>query len=431
LPGHRKVTGELVGDDLGDRWRPPAPAVAHGAASLYADLVYKISHNSAPLFQGVSFLGVPIVDADAHVNEPPDLWEKRVSAKHRARAPRVAHEPDGDYWIFDDGAARRPLGSTAVAGRSYVDYLDSGLRYDEIRPGNFDPAARLQDMDADGVTAAVLYPSVTLRGAEVYGDDPQLQLECIRAYNDWIAEFCGHAPKRLIGQAVLPTSGVKDAIGETERAAANGLRGVILSRMPNGSHSSQAEDDDFWACVEERDVPVAIHIGSFLRDTRGHVGSGWRERLGYVANAKAGGQTLPVVCDLLFAGFCERYPRLKIVLVEANIGWIPTLLEQTDDMFRRFRWLTGAANEMTTMPSELFLRNFWATFVIDTAGLEMRHRMNMDHVLWSTDYPHSASDWPNSRVQIDSQLRGLPVDDVEKVLYRNAAALYGLSDPRT
>lgn len=117
------------------------------------------------------------------------------------------------------------------------------------------------------------------------------------------------------------------------------------------------------------------------------------------------------------------------MLVEANIGWIPTLLEQSDDMFRRYRWWTGAHEVMSEMPSRIFHRNFYATFMIDRSGLEMRHRMNVDHLMWSTDYPHSGTDWPNSAATIENLFRGLPQDEVKKMLHDNCKALYRLDVP--
>ena len=114
------------------------------------------------------------------------------------------------------------------------------------------------------------------------------------------------------------------------------------------------------------------------------------------------------------------------MLVEANIGWIPTLIEQADDMFRRYRWYTGAVEEMSRMPGDVFHRNFWATFMLDTVGVEQRHRMNLDHIMWSTDYPHSGSDWPDSRINIERNFRGLPADEVLKMLSTICRELYKL-----
>ena len=183
-----------------------------------------------------------------------------------------------------------------------------------------------------------------------------------------------------------------------------------------------------WGLVQEAGIPIAVHIGSFLREGPKPTERSWTSLsfIGSAAWTKAGGQTLPVVCDLLFSGIFERFPDLKLVLVEANIGWIPTLLEQADDMFRRYRWFTNAVEQMTSMPSEIFFRNFWATFMVDTVGMDLRHRLNVDHVMWSTDYPHSGSDWPNSRISIERVFRGVSREEVKRMLHTNCKKLYGL-----
>src|SRR5262249_5432359 len=134
------------------------------------------------------------------------------------------------------------------------------------------------------------------------------------------------------------------------------------------------------------------------------------------------------VARMIFAGIFERVPDLQIVLVEANIGWIPAMLEQTDDMFLRYRWFTDATATLPTMPSRVFARSFWATFMIDTVGIELRHRLNLDHLMWSTDYPHTGTDWPNSRVTIERMFRGLPAGEVRKMLHDNCKALYRLDE---
>jgi predicted TIM-barrel fold metal-dependent hydrolase len=303
-----------------------------------------------------------------------------------------------------------------------------GITYESMRPGSFDTSARLADLDADGIYAQILYPSVTLKGAKVYSDDRDLQIACVRAYNDWLIEFCEPSKGRLIGQVILPTTGIDDCIAEMERGMKAGHRGGVISSFPNGGLDPKPEDDRFWALAQEAGFPIAVHIGSFVRGSLAGRRESWSSLafVGMAALTKAGGQTLPVVCDILFSGIFERFPRLKIVLVEANIGWIPTLLEQSDDMFRRYRWYTGAVNEMSEMPSDIFFRNFWATFMVDTVGMDLRHRMNVDHLMWSTDYPHSGSDWPNSRVSLERVFRGVPKEQVKKMLHTNCRELYGL-----
>jgi predicted TIM-barrel fold metal-dependent hydrolase len=234
----------------------------------------------------------------------------------------------------------------------------------------------------------------------------------------------------------MPTTGIDDTLAELDLAMKGAHRGAVLSAFPNGSLQPRAEDDPFWSRAQEARFPIAVHIGSFLKRQPGGGGGDagrrdkvWSPSLAFVSRAawtKAGGQTLDVACDLLFSGIFQRFPGLRMVLVEANIGWIPTLLEQSDDMFRRYRWWTGAHQEMSQLPSQIFHRNFYATFMVDRAGIELRHRLNLDHIMWSTDYPHSGTDWPNSSVTIERVFQGVPQGEVRRMLRDNCVALYGL-----
>jgi predicted TIM-barrel fold metal-dependent hydrolase len=383
------------------------------------------------LFYDFSSIDYPVIDSDAHVNEPPDLWQQRVPKKWKERAPFVQHTEHGDLWVFDGGKQRWPMGLTATAGLSYFQYHPMCNSYETMRPSSFETAARLDDMDADGIYAQILYPSVTLKGARIYSQERELQLACVRAYNDWLLEFCADSRGRLLGQALIPTTGLDDAVAELEAAIRGEHRGAVISSFPNGTLRPLPEDDRFWEIAQEAGFPIAIHIGSFLPDTpKSDAGSGqaWTGLafVGKAAWTKAGGQTLGVVCDVLFSGIFEKFPKLAIVLVEANIGWIPTLLEQADDMFRRYRWYTKATEEMSGMPSEVFCRNFHATFMLDSVGVELRHRMNVDHLMWSTDFPHSGSDWPDSRITAERVFRGVAKAEVRKMLHSNCKRLYAL-----
>jgi predicted TIM-barrel fold metal-dependent hydrolase len=381
------------------------------------------------VFHTVASIDYPIIDADAHVNEPPDLWQTRVPQRLRNRAPKVLHTDDGDVWSFDDGKRLRPLGLTATAGLSYLQFRPQGYRYDTIRPGSFDTKARLDDLDADGIYAQILYPSVTLAGARTYTDDRELQVACVRAYNEWLADFCKPSNGRLIGQTIIPTTGVDDAVAELRWGLDHGLKGAVISAYPNGTYDDPGPaNEPFWGIAQEAAVPLGVHIGSFGESglAPGKINQSSVAFMAGAGAVKAGADTIPVVAKLVFSGICERFPRLRILLVEGNIGWIPTVMEQMDDMFLRYRWFSGAVESMKSMPSRIFHRNFWATFMIDTIGIELRHHMNLDHLLWSTDYPHTGSDWPNHRVTIDRLFRGVPKVEVEKMLHGNAKALYGL-----
>jgi predicted TIM-barrel fold metal-dependent hydrolase len=378
-------------------------------------------------FYEVASIDYPIIDADAHVYEPPEVWQARVPARLRARAPRVLQTDEGDVWSFDDGARRRPVGLMAAAGSSYLDFRPSGLTYEAIRRGYFEAAARCADMDADGIHAQLLYPSVCEEGARMFGDERALQLACVRAYNEWLLELCAGGDGRLFGHAVIPATGVDDAVAELEWALCAGYRGVLISTFPSGAVEPSPADDPFWARAQDAEVPVALHIGSF------HAEGPVRERrfeaaavLPRAATSKSGANTVPLVARMIFSGLFERFPRLRALLVEANIGWIPAMLEQTDDMYLRYRWFTDSVARLPTMPSRVFHRNVWATFMVDTVGIELRHRLNVAHLMWSTDYPHTGTDWPNSRVTIARVFRGVPGDEVKRMLHTNCKTLYRL-----
>jgi predicted TIM-barrel fold metal-dependent hydrolase len=379
------------------------------------------------LFREVASIDYPILDADAHVYEPPDVWQQRVASGLRARAPKLVTIDGELQWSFNDGERLRPIGLMAAAGASWLDFRPNGLTYETMRRGCFDPAARLADMDADGIHLQMLYPSVCEEGARMFGDDRALQLACVRAYNEWQLEFCAAGAGRLFGHAVIPACGLDDAVAELDWALERGYRGVLISSFPNGSVEPSPDDDPFWARAAEAGVPVALHIGSFHAD-----GPVKRRRfdpaavLPRAATSKSGANTVPLVARMIFSGLFDRVPALRALLVEANIGWIPAMLEQTDDMFLRYRWFTDTAATLPTMPSRLFHRNCWATFMIDTVGIELRHRLNIDHLLWSTDYPHTGTDWPNSRNTIARLFRGVPAAEVKRMLHDNCRALYRL-----
>ncbi|MEZ5504328.1 MAG: amidohydrolase family protein, partial [Halioglobus sp.] len=293
--------------------------------------------DQSDVFHDFRSINYPVIDADAHVQEPPDLWTNDAPPSLRDRVPRVTHTEHGDFWLFDENKPPEAVSFTVSAGKSYLDYYPTGGSYATMRPGMWQTRPRLEDMAIDGIYAQVLYPSVTLKGAGTYSDDRVLQLYCVRRYNEWLAqEFCRDTDGRLVAQAIIPTTGIGDALAELDWAIANGHKGAVISRMPSGRYEFSEEDEPFFTRCCDASMPVVIHIGSFLRSKGGSGGGGKPDYrnlafLGAAGAIKAGSHTIPVVSDLLFSGMFRKFPALKIVLVEANIGWIPTLLEQCDD----------------------------------------------------------------------------------------------------
>ncbi|MET1003546.1 MAG: amidohydrolase family protein, partial [Acidimicrobiia bacterium] len=167
-----------------------------------------------------------LVSADSHVNEPPGVWRDRVPAEFRDRAPRIESFDEGDAWVIE--GVRDPInfGWNACAGLA-PEEMKAWARFDELRPGGHDPAARVAEMDRDRVDAEVLYPTPRLSQAIVANTDAEFHLACICAYNDWLSEYVAAAPDRFGGQVLLPACGVEHAVAELDRVLGrSGLRGV-------------------------------------------------------------------------------------------------------------------------------------------------------------------------------------------------------------
>ena len=206
-----------------------------------------------------------IISSDNHIFEPADLWANRVAPKWQDRAPHVVRLEDGGDWWFCDG--RKIMGAFAGAqtGRRFEEpeKLSSVDTMDNVRPGGYLPGPRLLLQDESGVDAEVLYPSPRI-GNNIFTTraDPEYHLAMIRGYNDWMSELCSHDPERLIGLALMPTTGVDTAVAEMQRIAKlPGMKGVLLGKFPNGSLAVTPEDDPFWAAAQDANIPVNIHVG--------------------------------------------------------------------------------------------------------------------------------------------------------------------------
>jgi predicted TIM-barrel fold metal-dependent hydrolase len=381
----------------------------------------------------------PIVDADTHINEPPDLWEKRVPAKLRDRAPRFVDGPrGGKVWQFESRTSTITPLCNAV-GTSPVQWKLTGDGYEGLRPGAWDPAARLEDMDIDMVDIHVLYPTYLLGGSRNFSEhDRELQLACVRAYNDWMSEYCSFAPDRLIGLAITPVTGLDDLVAEAERVRdLPGIRGLLLTAWPNGGDGPVHEADDrFWSVCEELDFPAIIHVG-FQEggevETAGEAHEAPEEQkdrvaaitLPFLNQERQAISMIPLMSHFILGGILERHPRLRVGAAEVGAGWVPFFLEQTDDNFNRHRFWTNC--KLSMLPSEYWYRQCFTTFQLDRYAVRNRDLVGVHTMLWSSDYPHSGADWPNSRASIDAQTRDIPEDEKRLILCENSLRLYGLT----
>jgi predicted TIM-barrel fold metal-dependent hydrolase len=364
-----------------------------------------------------------IMDADAHMCEPPQLWAERLDQRFRDRAPHIVRNfkgQKGEFFVIDDHNNMRVAGVFA-AGKTFDEkFLESGL--DSALPGGWDPAARLKDMELDGVECAVLY---TTFGFSLFRiEEPEFQQACFRAYNDWLADFVSYAPERFAGLGLIslydPDAGAQELI----RCRKIGLKGgLIWAAPPDDLPYHFPIYDRLWAAAQEHDMPLSLHLGTARRDTLAETDRG-------LFYTRAVARTLDVqntILTIIFGGVLERFPRLKIVSAENDIGWVPFLMQRADKYYRR--WKQGYTIKLSLQPSEYFARQVYATFIEDPEGLRTYNHFpaGRDNFMWSTDYPHQAATWPHSREAVARDFQVLPEDDRRKIIRENTARLYGFA----
>ncbi len=391
-----------------------------------------------------------MVDADGHVYEPEDLWTERMDRDRWGEwIPRRVIE-DGCYDLVYTGGVLRGGGRelqdrmAAAVGLTPQQFYD--LTVSLRREGGYEPDARLRDMDADGIDVSVLFPSQAM----FFGPcdpipalhDVEFVAACQRAYNEWLAEFCGASPRRLFGIAAVPLQDPARAVEELERAVANGLRGAFIrpSAYVDELPLNHSVYDRFWAACQHLDVPVALHPGvhvdtpgacrkfALVADSENILVSNMAmdELHGGSALGQAVGNTVDMVVSLgrlVMGGVCERFPGLRVVLLESGGGWVPTQLQRMDEQVQAFplerRWLS-------MLPSEYFARQCWVSFEPDEWNLAACvERLGADRVVWASDYPH-----PEYHEGVVDEVRAslAPLDDERRarVLGANAVELYRL-----
>jgi predicted TIM-barrel fold metal-dependent hydrolase len=391
-----------------------------------------------------------LISADSHINEAPDLWEARLPARLRERGPRLVRTDDGqDVWVAEGFGPVPLMWATNAAGQrregEAFDDHEMTIGRDEMMRGSYDPAARVADMEADGVDAEVLYPG-PLGGLGGGGGiaaipDDELRAATIRAYNDWLADFCAFAPDRLIGLALVRIEEPDLAAAEIMRAASLGLRGAVINSMPDTMGAEpifSPRYEPVWSAAEEAGIPLSLHIGHcrslgpIAAATQGSSDSDSGNPLSSMGSGLAEMFFTMSCLDmaepvslLIFSGVLERHPGLRVVVAESGIGWIPFVLERMDYTFNRHRrWMkTG----ITEKPSEQFQRSFHATFQQDDeTGLLARHITGVDTLMWASDYPHTDSTWPYSRKVVEGLFADVPADERARICSGNARSLYGL-----
>jgi predicted TIM-barrel fold metal-dependent hydrolase len=398
-----------------------------------------------------------MISADCHVDLcwlPPDLFVQNAAPALRDRMPHVTQGPKGPTWVTKKGANLGLACGMGSAGREYVPgrihradrMAETGL-YEDGKKGIrrlTDPDLRLRDQDRDGVQAEVLYGVLGTTGRM---NDAEAAVEVMRIYNEWLADFCATHPERFAGLASIPNNPLEAAIAEVERVAKRGaLRGLDIANSSDLRPLWDPYWEPLWEVVSASGLPLHFHtVGGYLPDhirkivflggdpTRASLPDAPQVELSTARAAFATNITqfqvnmANILTSIVFSGALERHPRLRVVLGEAGIGWIPYILWRMDAEWEdQFKDL-----QLTMPPSEYWRRQCWATYQTDPVGVKLLDELGDDRIMWGSDFPHPDGVWPDSKEYVERELGHLPADVRRRIVCDNAARLYGFATAET
>ncbi|MBM4265569.1 MAG: amidohydrolase [Deltaproteobacteria bacterium] len=364
-----------------------------------------------------------LVSVDDHIIEPPDLFAKHLPKKWADRAPKLTYDAarKAQTWTWEYGASMTAFINAVVTLPSDEWGFDPSTLA-ELRPGCYDVAHRVRDMDANGILASMCFPSFPGMCGNYFAvaKDKDLGLACLRAYNDWhIDEWCASHPGRFIPLPVSPLWSPELAAEEVRRVARKGATAITFTEDAENlgypSIHTGAWDPFFAACVDEG-VVVAIHIASGLA-------GGFPGRDSEPLDVRYTMPTwnaLPCAANFLWSKALQKFPDLKIALSEGGTSWIPGFLDRMERHYDKQRWTGADLGGLT--PTETFQKHFLACFICDPSGLLLRDRIGIDNIAYEVDYPHSDCTFPGSPEELweHFELAGATDEEIRKIGHENA-----------
>jgi len=263
----------------------------------------------------------------------------------------------------------------------------------------------------------VIYPTVGM--VLCNHRDVDLKDACFTAYNRWIAEYCATDTDRLIGCGQTVMRSPADGIADLEAIRSLGLRGVMMPGDAAYEHDYDHPDwDPFYEAAADAGLPLSFHILTYRSErTRGPAMS---QFLSTVRGCQ------DIMAMFVLGGVFERHPRLRIVCVEADAGWVPHFMYRMDHAYNRHRYWLPPGQELTSMPSEIFAEHIYTTFQDDWTAFAHANSMNWRRLMWANDFPHSDSTWPWSQALLDEHTVNLTDEQCRAILCDNVAELYGI-----
>ncbi|XOV87236.1 MAG: amidohydrolase family protein [Pseudomonadota bacterium] len=365
-------------------------------------------------------MSYPVISADSHITEAPNTYSDFIDAKWKDRAPRIVNKGDaGDFFQIDGMDSPIALGLVAAAGKKPEEIKVDGSRFEDLHRGGWDPHARLADQAKDGVAAEVIYPTVGMMLCN--HPDFDYKKACFDAYNRWIAQYCGEYPDRLLGCGQTAMRSPEEGIEDLKAIKALGLRGVMMPGNPQVEDYDSPVYDDFWEAAVELGLPISFHI---LTTRNASLSASRGPRINSFLSIIRGNQD--IMGTLVFGGVFERHPRLKVVCVEADAGWVPHYMYRMDHAYNRHRNWLAPGIKLSKLPSEYFAEHIYTTFQDDWVAFKTADLMNWRRLLWASDFPHSDSTWPWSQELLAKHAADLTDEQRRAILCDNVCELYGI-----
>lgn len=384
-----------------------------------------------PLFEGIK-----IVDCDTHFTEPKDLWTANAPAGLKDKMPHVKRIDNADRWFVGDKDFGSIGGNVIAKDKNKLLGRLAFENYDQIDPGSYDVKARLQHMDAMGIWAHICFQNggVTQAGSLVALNDEPLAIAITQVFNDACADRMKASGGRINGMGTLPYWD-KDVMGkEMRRIVDLGVKGVVLpdrpERLSEGYIGPDGKVSPFWEEVFDicnaTGTPLNFHLnGSLDANSAIWDNLGFDQRLPIHAIIHHVG-CAATMSNFMVSGILDKYPKLKIGLIEGGMGWVPFWLEALEHQLCELR--TTENRGLKLRPKEYFRRHFWVSFWFETYGpTKMLREVGVDRVMFETDFPHPTSLYPGVQDKLVEALGGYDYTIRKRVLEQNAAELYNLS----
>jgi predicted TIM-barrel fold metal-dependent hydrolase len=369
----------------------------------------------------MNFDDMILASADDHIVEPANMYDQHLSAEHRTLAPRYVLDESGNgSWFWEHEQKRTfNVGLNAVVGRPREEYGFEPTSLEQMRKAAYDPRARVDDMNVAGILCSLNYPTMASFDGSYFWDakDKPNALRVVAAYNDWhIDEWCGPFPDRFIPNAILPLWDVPASMRELQRVMRKGCRSITFPGNPT-TRGLPSIHDACWQpllglCADEG-VVVNVHIGTGLAPPYSSEISpiaSWINILPLAVSVDAS--------DWLYNSALIKFPKLKIALPEASIGWIPYFLDRADHTMRHHGPWTRT-DFGGKLPSEVFREHFLVCFISDPFGCRNLDAVGEDIVLYEMDYPHSDCTWPDGAEETWESVKHLPERQIHKITHEN------------